>query len=208
MKNSSSLKPGQYALETIQESHDTTIELVKGLHSSKNLSEDLNKLFKEYYGASDDKRPALRPKLEEKIHHVGIAGELETHYGLIHGLSERYKSLVSGFCDEIIREYSCQSPSEKALAEVIAGSFVRHLQLAESIHAQLSQEYIVKGISGYIAILSKNLDREIRSFQSALILLRQLKSPATEINIKATTAYVAQNQQINQKTKDEIIESK
>ena len=51
--------------------------------------------------------------------------------------------------------------------------------------------------NGYLAILSKELDRAHRQLITALTTLRQIKNPPIEFNVKAKTAFVAQNQQIN-----------
>ena len=46
-------------------------------------------------------------------------------------------------------------------------------------------------------MLSKERDRAHRQYLSTIMTLKQLKAPAIEMNIKAKTAFVSQNQQIN-----------
>jgi hypothetical protein len=45
--------------------------------------------------------------------------------------------------------------------------------------------------------ISKDLDRAYRQFASTLTLLREIKSPTLTVNVKANTAFIAQQQQLN-----------
>ena len=46
-------------------------------------------------------------------------------------------------------------------------------------------------------MLSKEVDKAHRQLIMALTTLKQIKNPPVEFNVKAKTAFLAQNQQIN-----------
>jgi len=50
--------------------------------------------------------------------------------------------------------------------------------------------------------LSKTKEREFKQFVTALQILKQLQAPPLQVNIKAQSAYIAQNQQNNLKIND------
>ena len=52
-------------------------------------------------------------------------------------------------------------------------------------------------LNGAYKVASQELDRANRHFINAVATLKQLKSPTMNIQVKATNAFVAQNQQVN-----------
>jgi hypothetical protein len=122
---------------------------------------------------------------------------METHYPLAETTSERYHPLVIELAHQIVREYDCKTTSEKALAEMAAGAYVRSIEYARAFNDCLRIEFLSAEKTAYYAMLSKEADRAQRQFVMELTTLRQLKSPPFELNIKTRTAFVAQNQQLN-----------
>lgn len=122
---------------------------------------------------------------------------LETHYALAETIDTRYRPLVIEVVRQIEKEYDCETPSEKILAEIIAGTYGKIIEYSKRLEYCTKIEYLSNEKNGYYAMLSKELDRAHRQLITAFITLRQIKTPPIELNVKAKTAFVAQNQQIN-----------
>ena len=60
-----------------------------------------------------------RKKTNETVSKALIICGLDNHYPLAETVGERYRPLVVEFARELIQEYNCQTPSEKALAQVV-----------------------------------------------------------------------------------------
>jgi hypothetical protein len=105
--------------------------------------------------------------------------------------------LAKDFSDQIIKDYSCTTSIEKALAEVITNAYIRILDNSRRLNNELNADQITQNRNIYFANLSKQLDRAHRQFDSAIFSLRQLKQPNVEVSVKATNAFLSQNQQIN-----------
>ena len=122
---------------------------------------------------------------------------LDTHYLAAESVSDRYRSFMIQFANDITQEYGCKTPSEKALAQTIAMSYGRILELSSAFNNSQHIEFLSSEKNGYYGMIAKELDRAHRQFTSSMLVLKQLKSPNLEVNIKAKTAFVAQNQQVN-----------
>lgn len=142
-------------------------------------------------------KPSGDKNLKKELVNILTAFELDTHFALAQTTSKKYKTLAVEFCEQIIQEYDCRTSSEKALAEIIAGAFVRQLSCAERLNSAITVDFLNKERNAFMAILSKELSRATRSYITALLTLKQMKSSPVKLNVKATTAFIAQNQQIN-----------
>lgn len=160
----------------------------------------LEKIDKQLAAFFDDKSnapDAIRKQLEELSANAMMLSGLETHYAIAKTVGEKYRPLVIEIARQIEKEYDCKNPSEKILAEMIAGAYGKIIQYTGVLSACTRPELLSSIKNGYWAMLSKELDRAQRQLVTALNMLRQIKSPSIEINIKAKNAFVAQNQQIN-----------
>lgn len=127
-----------------------------------------------------------------------MVDEFVSHYGLVESVPENYRPMIIEQSRQLISEYNCTTTSEKQLAELAGMAYVRALVAAKRFNGCIAvSEYISDDRTRYLAVLSKELDRAHRQYLSALATLKQIKAPALEINVKAKTAFVAQNQQIN-----------
>jgi hypothetical protein len=152
--------------------------------------------------------PSGDKELTEELRGILIAFELDTHLALAQTTIDNARAtLVVEFCRQIIREYNCQTPSEKALAELIAGAFVRQLTCAERLKDYIQLDFLSSERNTFMANLSKELERATRAFLFALTILKQIKSLPTMLNVKTTTAFIAQNQQINATNNKSISEN-
>jgi hypothetical protein len=116
-------------------------------------------------------------------------------------IPERYRAFSIDFSRNLQKEYKCESPSEKATAELVAISFVRVLEIQCRINAYLVKGEITDMGIRYLAVLSKELDKANRHYLNSLQTLKMIKLPAFEVNIKTQTAIVGQNQLIQANNK-------
>lgn len=174
------------------------LNIFKNTHSGDSA---LNELMKDIWPRFRDPDPEVRkkarPEVEERVHKLLIAYELDSQYALGQTHQKNYSYLVVGFCKSLIKEYECKTPSEKALAEMAASGFVRYLQVAQKLDAELASTGISSLRNTYIGLLSKELDRALRTYIAALNTLRQIKNPLSKIKVEASAAFIANNQQVN-----------
>lgn len=109
-------------------------------------------------------------------------------------IPERYRTFCIDFSRNLQREYQCETPSEKATAELVAINFVRTLEIQYRINCLLDLGHVTDNLVKHFAILSKELDRANRHYLNSLQTLKMIKQPMFEVNIKTQTAIVGQNQ--------------
>lgn len=154
--------------------------------------DDINKLSSEKRDDLKNRLPRIRAYARELTRN-----ELKSHYALTLTTTNNYSILLEEFCSQVIEEYDCKTPSEIALAEIVAGSFVRHLRIARRLEEFVSDGWLSNERNGMMAVLSKELDRASRMYLSSLMALKQIKSPKVDLNVIAKNAFIAQNQQFN-----------
>ncbi len=109
-------------------------------------------------------------------------------------LPEKYRTFCIDFSRNLQKEYKCESPSEKATAELVALNFVRVIIIQDKITSFLALGSVTDTTAKYFADLSKEMDRANRHYLNSLQTLKAIKLPALEVNIKTQTAVVGQNQ--------------
>ena len=109
-----------------------------------------------------------------------------------------------GYIQDLEKEFKCKSPSDKALVDLIANSYVRKLSYSRKL--ETTKPCTGKDYDRYREFLSKEVDRAHRQFLSALEMLRAIKQP--KLNLRVTNAFLAHQQQINTKRNGENIEPK
>lgn len=126
-----------------------------------------------------------------------MAMGLSTHLPIAETVREEYRTFLVEMIQSIETEYDCKTPSEKALAETIASSYVRVVQFSRELTLCTKEKNVSQDKNGYYTMISKEVDRANRHFTTALLTLKQLKSPTLEVNVKAKNAFIGQNQQFN-----------
>lgn len=126
--------------------------------------------------------------------------EIYTHISLRYTVGNYYKEMVMRLCSQLIEEYSCKAPSEIGLAEIAASSLAKYLDYSELLSLTSHKPFNSMTGSSFSA-LSKEVDRAQRAYVSAILTLKQLKSPSLEVKIKTTNAFIANNQQVNSEGK-------
>ncbi len=145
-------------------------------------------------GANDVK---FNAEFKKKITEALVVVSLDTHYELAQTVSPRIQPLVIDFARQIITDYGCNTASEKALAEVIAGAYSRILEYSAVLNKLTLDDHVSFILTNHYSMISKELDRANRHFISALATLQQIKSPSIEVQVKAKTAFISQAQQFN-----------
>lgn len=131
-----------------------------------------------------------------------MAKGIGTLLGITETVGERYRPLVISVARQLTEEYKCETPSEKALVEVAAGAYVRIIEYSRRLHNSIGTEYLSSEKNGYYSLMSKEVDRATRHFQSALTTLKHMKTPPMSVKVTTQTAFLAQNQQINAATQE------
>ncbi len=161
----------------------------------------LDKSIKEYDADTDKK--AAEKRLQEKVNEAMPVIALDTHYILARGVMEEIRPFVIDFANQLTAEYDCKTPTEKALVEIVTAAYARVLQFTGVMTRQVRDEHCSEILTGFYKVASQELDRANRHFTTALATLKQIKSPAMTVQVKATNAFVAQNQQVNATSHDQ-----
>lgn len=113
---------------------------------------------------------------------------------LMNSVPKLHRVFALEFSKNIQKEYKCETPSEKSMAETISLNFVRILEAQRKINSYLEMGTINQNGIGYLNVMSKELDRAQRHYLSSLQALRMLKAPPLEVNIKTQNAFMGNNQ--------------
>ena len=109
-------------------------------------------------------------------------------------IPEQYRTLAVDMSRKLQKEYDCQNVSEKATCELVTVNFVRVLEIQRKLNNVLGLGTTTQNLNQYMAVLSKELDRANRHYQSILQTLRLMKQSPLQITVKAQTAVIGQNQ--------------
>lgn len=161
------------------------------------ILETATKKVNAYLAASDEEAERIKKDMLESHHGVLVSLGLETHYPLAEVVSKDIQPLVIAAARQIEKEYDCKTASEKILVQTIAGAYGKIIDYSRQLNTCIKEFSVSNEKNGFYSMISKELDRAHRQLITALATLRQIKNPPIELNVKAKTAFVAQNQQIN-----------
>lgn len=119
------------------------------------------------------------------------------HTFLSETVSGNLKIWVAEMASELIKEYDCKNTLEKSLCEIIANGYWRIISTSKLMNEDLNLYSPSKEKINYLAILSKELDRQNRTYLSAINTLIELKNPSMTINLNSENTYLGKNQQFN-----------
>ena len=154
-----------------------------------------------------DKIGCNKPEIEstDEIRDLMKVDEFNSGIHLLSVLHEDYRPFAIEFRDNLYKEYKCDTPSKKALAESATLNFCQSMRMQEEIQIYLSRRQFTDIGVTYINVLSKELDKSHRRFLVTLQTLKNFNVPPLNINLKATTANIANNQLIKE---EHVITSK
>lgn len=158
----------------------------------------MDKMLNLYRDAPNEaEKDKLLKQLDKLYEKAASATSLDNHFRLGASTTQELRPLVIDMCNQLIVEYDCKTVSEKTLAEIIAGAYVRILRYSTSLNNSYAINDANPNLNAFRANASKELDRAHRQYMFALTTLKQIKSPFTSLNVKAQTAFMGTNQQIN-----------
>ena len=174
-----------------EDSLDKKIEIIK--ETLKDLSFGYNSTY------------IIKNKLKDKDQKIvtenfiklARAYEHVTNIALMESVDEMYRGLVGELFRSMSKEHNCKTETELALVELIVHSYIRVLDGSRRINNEFNAGTISLNRTAYIAQLSKLIDRSHRQMIQSIQTLNSLKNVTTKITINADTAFIANNQQLN-----------
>ena len=172
---------------------------------SDKLFDGLTKQLTEYAGKIGKKLP---DQFYKDYNDVSFALGIDTHVPVANGVKAEYRPFLFEMTKRIEQEYDCKTAIEKSLAEMVALSHIRVIHLSTVFNCYIVGSVdLTKEKTDYYNMIGKELDRASKQLLNATLTLRQIKTPILPFNVNAKTAFIAQNQQINNYAKkDEINE--
>lgn len=122
--------------------------------------------------------------------------EFENGTLMTYVVPEQYRTFALKLSRELQEEFICVSSGEKAIAELAAVNYIRTLEIQNRINSYLALGSITDMGVRYLEVLSKELDRAQRHYISSFQTLKTLRQPVFQLNLKADTAVVGQNQMV------------
>lgn len=199
-KQSDNTQPVLAGKEKYFEAKKLTINVAKELNTSNSILKNIQENVLPIIEKGEKEKPEYKNAVEQLskvVAKLGVDFELDTQTALASSVDSNYSTMAVELCRQLIGEFSCETPSEKALSEIIANSFARYLKVSELVSQTHFDEWLSGPKNNRASLLSKELDRAGRVFLTALSVLQRKKNPEPELNIKTITAFVSQNQQIN-----------
>lgn len=154
-------------------------------------------LDKFYEAKTEEERKTALEVVSTKVWDAKFIYGLDNHYPVAETVNKNLQPFVIEMSNNLIAEYDCKTPSEKMLAESVASSYGRYLMYTHNTVGAINIDFLSEVKTAYYTFLGKEADRAHRQFTMSLSLLKQLKAPATQINVKTKNAFIAQNQQLN-----------
>lgn len=129
---------------------------------------------------------------------TSMALGLNTHLPVADSVPKEFRSFLVSVTKETERDYNCDTAPAKALAQTIALCHVRIICYTKRLNEMLPNEVSPhKSKNGYYELLGKEIERTQRQLNSTTLTLKQLTTQTQPLNVKANTAFIAQNQQFN-----------
>jgi len=125
--------------------------------------------------------------------------EFDTGLLMVVALPEIHRTLALDMSKKLQAEFNCQTTSERSVAELVSLNYIRVLSTQKIITDYLSRgEFTGIGV-GYLKFASQELDRAERHYLTSLQTLKSIHEPAMQVNFKANTAVIGQNQVVQVK---------
>jgi hypothetical protein len=144
-----------------------------------------------------ERMPAIRKLISDRGDELAMGKGVAEQFALTNVVAKEYSPLLISFARQLIEEYKCIGPSEKAMAEVAAAAYVRILQYSELFSTVKNGQSITNEKNGFYNNISKELDRAHRHFESAISMLKQMKVPTMNLKVHSKNTFIADKQQFN-----------
>ncbi len=178
-------------LETTEDIKNFVKDKIKTNHDPDVLLDQIGILLKKHYLGKKSKKK----QIDELFHDFSNIFGLDTGYTVAFCHKKEYRPMAIQFARDIIKEYQCTTSIEKAMANNIALSYTKIIQYSRILSQCSSSESVNKLSIQYCYLISKEIDRANRQFNSSLSLLQQIKSPSIDIKIQSKNAFVSEKQE-------------
>lgn len=163
------------------------------------ISEDFEQIVINKGGKNSEQlHQQLLKKLDDNKELVGY---LHGHFLLRHSAVTTsgidYAVVATDLADRLIKEFECKTPSEITQCQLVANSYTRMMYVSKLLMNYIDPDLLSSYKTNHYSILSKELDRAYRQYNSGVAALRALRQPSLNVNVKANQAFIAQNQQLN-----------
>ncbi len=136
----------------------------------------------------------LTGKYQKQFTQAMIVARREDHV-LLSATVKQFSSMTIDFARELEKEFKCETPSEKALIDLIAGAYGQWFELSNNLTAYHGEGIeLTDGKTKYYAYITKERDRAFNQYMKGLAMLKYLKSGTGAINFNT---FLAHNQQFN-----------
>ena len=144
-----------------------------------------------------ERMPAIRKLIGDKANELVMGEGVGRQAEISTVVSEDYQPFLIAFARQLIEEYKCDNPSEKAMAEVAAIAYVRVLEYTDLFRCIRKTNDISNEKNGFYNTVSKELDRAHRHFESSISMLKQMKVPPINLKVHSKNTFIADKQQFN-----------
>ena len=138
-------------------------------------------------------------KPESNIFREMTLREFDVGLLMVVALPEMHRTFALDMSKKLQNEFNCQTTSEKSLAELASLNYARILSIQFKIDSYLSKDSVTDIGVGYLKFASQELDRAERHYLTSLQTLKSMKQPPMQVNFKANTAVIGQNQVVQVK---------
>lgn len=195
------MKMQDITLKKLNEANDV-INRLKADIEPQSINDKVQKIFERIDSSKTQKESLLNQNELQILDQFIKMHEFEKHLLLTESLPSKFSSLSIKMAKSMIAEYKCSTSLEKSLVELIVNSFCRSLYLSSILVVVLEQKtvQIEQNFINYYKFIGKELDKANREYLTAITTLHQMKTPNIQLNLKADTAILGQNQQFNSLT--------
>lgn len=151
--------------------------------------------YKEYVKSGIKK--AERP--ESNIFREMTLREFDVGILMTIALPETLRTFALDMSKKLQEEFDCKTVSEKSLAEMAALNYCRVLYIQRRMEMYLERDQITDIGVGFLKYTSQELDRAERHYLTSLQTLKSRREPPMQVNFRANTAVIGQNQVVQVK---------
>lgn len=126
----------------------------------------------------------------------------ESGYALLISVDPQYKGFALKLRKSLLKEFDCTTASEIALVDHAVNAHIRELSNSALLESMNEPRWISHEKVELMKLYSCEIDRAHRQFVSAIETLRTIKQPTLKVNVRAQTAFIAHNQQLNNSSEE------
>lgn len=184
-------------------SRDELTAAAKALLTNPEAFRPNQALLTEYVKLSNRRRLSAKKRLrrDNLEHELRLCFGLENGYWLSRLDYPKYAGTLGQMRQKLIQEYQCTTTLELMLVDRIVAAYWRGQRSDSMYNSILEGDNNTWGFYDRTKInllkeMTKGSEIAHRQLQANIVLLKELKQPPLNVNVKAENAYIAQNQQV------------